>query len=108
MGQLGVRRSRTRLVLTWITEKVSRLKPDGQAGHSPLRLLVELESLQGGIDAKIVMWDALRSGIGDRVRGIDFDALITRAERQAYEVERRRLGVAPDALADPTLLAVAA
>ena len=69
--------------------------------------MIELESLQRGIDDKIVMWNALRSSVGDRVHGIDFDALITRAGRQADEVERRRLAIAPDALADPTALAIA-
>ena len=106
MGQLGVRRSRNRLALARITEKVSRLKPEGQiTGHSPLRPLVELESLQQGIDDKIAMWNALRSSVESRVHGVDFDALIARAERQADEVERRRLAVAPDALAYPAPLA---
>jgi hypothetical protein len=100
MGQLGVRRSRTRLTLAWITEKVGRLKPDGEiAGHSPLRPLVELESLQQGIEDTIAMWNALRSSVGERVHGVDFDAIIARAHRQADEVERRRPGIAHAALA---------
>ena len=65
-------------------------------------LVIPLASLERGIDDKIAMWTALRSSIGNRVHGVDFDALITRAELQATEVERRRLGVASDALAYPT------
>lgn len=96
MGQLGVRRKHVGAVLAGIADKTSRLK---LAGHSPLSSLVELESLHVRINGKLDMWNALRSSIGDRVDGIDFDELVGRAERQAEELERRRLDVAVGALA---------
>ena len=52
--------------------------------------MTELESLQRGIDDKIARWKVLRSSIGDRVHGIGFDAIITRAESQADEVKLSR------------------
>lgn len=88
MGRLGVRRRRARLVLARLAGKAGgRL-----TGHSPL---VELESLHRGVEGKLDMWKALRYS----VEGIDFDQLIRRAERQAEEIERRRLAVAATALA---------
>jgi hypothetical protein len=99
MDQLGVRRKRVGVILARIAEKLGRLKPDGQlTGYSPLSPLVELESLHLRIDGKIDMWNALRSSVGERVKGIDFDELVRRAERQAEELERRRLDVAANAL----------
>jgi hypothetical protein len=44
--------------------------------------------------------DALRSSFADRVGGIDFDELVRRTERQAEELERRRLAVADKVLTD--------
>jgi hypothetical protein len=96
MGQLGVRRKRVGVVLAGIAEKVGRPR---LAGYSPLSTLAELDSLDLRINGKLDLWTALRSGVGDRVDGIDFDELIGRAERQAEALERRRLDVAADALA---------
>jgi hypothetical protein len=95
MDQLGVRRKRVRVMFAWIAEKIGRLKLNG---YSPASALVELESLHVVINGKIDMWTALRSSVGNRADGIDFDELVHRAERQAEELERRRLEVAADAL----------
>lgn len=95
MGELGVRRKRVGVVLAGIAEKVGRLR---LTGSSPLSTLVELESLDLRINGKLDMWNALRSSVGDRVDGIDFDELIRRAERQAEALERDRLAVAAKAL----------
>ena len=99
MGELGVRRRRVGVVVAGIAEKVGRLR---LTGSSPLTTLVELESLDLRINRKLDMWNALRSSVGDRVDGIDFDELIRRAERQAEALERRRLAVATDALPSVT------
>jgi hypothetical protein len=56
--------------------------------------LLELESLHLRIDEKLDMWNALRSSID----GLDVDELIRRTERQAEELERRRLAAAATAL----------
>jgi hypothetical protein len=94
MGELGVRRKRVRLIGAWIAETVGRLKLNR---YSPLSALVELELLHGEID----MRNALRSSVGNRADGIDFDELVHRAERQAEELERRRVDVAANALSSP-------
>jgi hypothetical protein len=96
MGELGVRPTRVGVVLAGIAEKVGRLR---LAGSSPLSALAELESLDLRINGKLDMWNALRSSVADRVDGIDFDELIRRAERQAEELERRRLAAAAEVLA---------
>jgi hypothetical protein len=98
MDQLGVRRKRVGVSLAWIGEKLGRLKLNG---YSPLSALVELESLHVVINGKIDMWNALRSSVGNRADGIDFDELAHRAERQAEELERRRVDVAANALSSP-------
>jgi hypothetical protein len=97
MDELGVGRKRAGVVSARIAQKVRRLKV---TGSSPLSILAELESLDLRINDKLDMWSALRSSVGDRVDGIDFDGLIRRAEGQAEALERRRLAVAaegPDA-----------
>jgi hypothetical protein len=86
-----------------IAEKVGRLRLNR---YSPLSALVELESLHVVINGKIDMWDALQSSVGNRADGIDFDELVHRAERQAEELERRRVDVAANALSYPDRSAV--
>jgi hypothetical protein len=95
MGELGVRRKRVGLILAKFAETLGSGR---LTVSSPLSLLVELESLHQRINGKLDMWNALRSSLGDRVDGIDFDELIHRTERQAEELERRRLAVAAEAL----------
>jgi hypothetical protein len=65
MGRLGVRRSRPRLALAWISGRAARPT-------------VELESLRAGIDHKVAMWNAL-----------GYHSLAIRADRQADAVEGR-------------------
>jgi hypothetical protein len=89
MGELGVRRRRVGVVLARIA---------GLAGSSRQGTLADLESLDLQIKGKIDMWDALRSSVGDRVDGFDFDELMSRAEGQAEALEQRRLAVAASAL----------
>jgi hypothetical protein len=96
MGELGIRRKRVGGIWGGIADKAGRLR---LTGSSPLSALGELESLDLRINGKLDMWNALRSSVGDRVVGVDFDALIGRAERQAEALERRRLAAAADALA---------
>lgn len=89
--------------LTIASRSDSRHRPISAVGrlklnrYSPLSALVELELLHGEID----MRNALRSSVGNRADGIDFDELVHRAERQAEELERRRVDVAANALSSP-------
>jgi hypothetical protein len=79
----------------WLGEKVSRLKlrHDDNDG---LGLFEALEFLEIGIHGKSELWRALAAvGPTDpRLRGINFEHLANRAEKQRAEVESRRLQVA--------------
>ncbi|MGH7484740.1 MAG: hypothetical protein ACREMY_03920 [bacterium] len=99
VAQLGVRRNRLKAFGAWATEKLRRLKLNGQlAGYSPLSRLVELESLYLGITGKRELWRALQRTLGTDARGFDFEELDRRAERQAANLEVHRLEAARMAL----------
>jgi hypothetical protein len=105
MEELGVRADPVKAYGAWAAEKVGRLKLNGQlTGYSPLSRLVELEGLETGINGKRAMWAALEHVAEARVPGFDFADLRRRAERQAAEVEERRLEAAETALASSTKL----
>jgi hypothetical protein len=92
MGTLGVGTDRTKVVAARVFERVGRLKPNAQLrGYSPLSPLVELEVLALGIRGKLALWRALGAE--------QLGELAARAERQAADVEARRLEVARSALA---------
>jgi hypothetical protein len=101
MGALGVGTDRTKVIAARVFERVGRLKPNAQLlGYSPLSPLVELEVLGLGIRGKLALWRAL----GEIADTPPLDAqrlaeLAARAERQAADVEARRLEVARSALA---------
>jgi hypothetical protein len=95
MGDLGVRRKRFGVMRAGIADKAGRLNLNR---HAPMSTMVKLESVDRSIRSELDMWNALRSSVGDRVDGIDFDELILRAERQAEALKRRRLDLAADAL----------
>jgi hypothetical protein len=101
MAALGVRTDPLKIAAAKVAERVGRLKPNAQLrGYSPLSPLVELEVLRLGIHGKLAMWRALGEVAGtpplDAERLAD---LAARAERQAADVEARRLEVAREALA---------
>jgi hypothetical protein len=101
MGTLDVRVDRKKVVAGWTVEKAGRLKPNAQLrGYSPLSPLVELEMLKLGIQGKLAMWRALGEiGNGPPLDPERMAELAARAERQAADVEARRLVVAREALA---------
>jgi hypothetical protein len=89
--------SRIKGPLALVGERIGRLKPNGQLrGYSPLSRYIELEGLALGIEGKALLWANLRdlAGVGDRLEGIDLDALIERARRQRDELEGHRLEAA--------------
>jgi hypothetical protein len=88
MGELGVHRNRVGVVSARIAERVRHLRV---AGASPSNTLAELEALDARINGKLHMWNALRSTVGDRVDGIDFEKLIRDAEHQRGALEQRRV-----------------
>src|SRR4051794_8565704 len=94
--RLGFSRSPVKLAAAWATEKLGRLKLNGQVrGYSPLSRLVELEGLLIGIGGKANLWKTLdERGLSGQA-GIEFEQLIERAEKQLATVdELRRLAAA--------------
>ena len=101
MGELGAKPDRAKVAAGWTAEKVGRLKPNAQLrGYSPLSPLVELEILALGIHGKLALWRALGEVAGTPPLDAErLSELAARAERQAADVEARRLQVAREALA---------
>jgi hypothetical protein len=95
MGDLGVHRKHVGVAVARLAEKLAHMR---HRGSDPLNRLLELESLHLRIDEKLDLWNALRAGIGARIEGVDVDELIHRTERQAEELERRRLDAVATAL----------
>jgi hypothetical protein len=101
MAALGVRTDPVKVVAARVFERIGRLKPNAQLrGYSPLSPLVELEVLRLGIHGKLALWRALAE-IADAppLDSEHLSELAARAERQAADVEARRLEVARSALA---------
>lgn len=101
VGRLDVPRSLPKEVLAGVLEVVGRLKLNGRlVSRSPLSSLVELEGLSVGIEAKRLMWVALKE-VGadwDAVGSMDLDDLVRRAEEQRAVVEGHRRAAAAGAL----------
>jgi hypothetical protein len=95
MAALDVGEDRVKNALGWGTEKLGRLKPNGQlTGYSPLSRLVELEGLHVGIAGKLSGFQSLRTIFGEELDGRNLDGLISRAERQLEELAEFRLEAA--------------
>ncbi len=91
MRELGVPPSVMKLGFVRTAGWLGRLKLNGRLfKHSPLSRIVELETLVVGIRGKEALWAALRTA-GVRLQGVDLDALIESARRQANEVDEQRL-----------------
>lgn len=102
MSDLGVRPNPAKVAAGWATEKVARLKPNGQVrGYSPLSRVAELEGLVMGITGKLEGWRAL-AVVAESEPRLDrerIDRLAERAERQREGVEEHRAIAARDAFA---------
>jgi hypothetical protein len=98
MDELDVSRDAVKMAGAWISEKLARLKANGQlTGYSPLSRLIELEMLFLGVTGKRELWIALRELFGPRLRDFDFERLIERAESQRERLEEQRLAAAREA-----------
>jgi hypothetical protein len=91
----GAGSSKVKELTAWLAEKVGRLKL-GHGANNGLGLFEALEFLEIGIHGKLELWRALAAvgSANPRLRGVDFEHLASRAEKQREEVERRRLYVA--------------
>ena len=101
MRRLEVGKDRLKVAASWGAEKLGRLKLNGELlSYSPLSRLEELELILLGVEGKLALWRALRHRLGDdpRLRGVDLEGLIQRAQSQARRLERHRLRAAEDVL----------
>jgi hypothetical protein len=90
---VGAQPDRMKLGAAWVTEKVARLKLNGQIrGYSDLSRVLELEGLLLCVEGKRALWSSLKVVAEDDVRlaDFDFDALESRAARQREELELHR------------------
>ena len=93
--RLGGGSSKVKELTTWLGEKVSRLKL-GHRANKGLGLFEALEFLEIGIHGKLELWRAFAvvAPANQRLRGVDFEHLANRAEKQREEAESRRLHLA--------------
>ncbi len=88
----------------WVAEKASRLRLNRVAtGSEGLALLLSMEALSGGIEAKRCLWQALRevAGAEPTVARLDPANLVKRAEAQRDLLETYRRAIVPAAIAPP-------
>ena len=100
MRDLGVGVDRLKVLGGWGSEKLGRLKLNGRLlGYSPLSRVVELEVLSLAVQGKLALWRLLETMEEDLLASSDVHlaALIDRAQGQAAQLERTRLGAAADA-----------
>jgi len=101
MATLGASRNQVKVAAGWVSEKVGRLKLNGELRNpSPLSPVVELEGLSMGIEGKRLLWVTLADveSVAQRIGPERLQELIARAEKQHGEVERHRLEAARAAL----------
>jgi hypothetical protein len=97
MEQLGIRRDPWKPQVSWLLEKLGRLKLNGGIlAYTDLSRLEELEGLCLGVEGKACMWRALGHLSLTSVGGqsFDMDALEARARRQREQLEGHRLEAA--------------
>jgi hypothetical protein len=103
MERLGITANPLKQSVTWLTEKVSRLKLSGATARDrALGTFLALETLSLGVEGKLALWQAL-AAIGEdepALGSMDLQGLIRRAETQRVALERERLALAPEALRD--------
>jgi hypothetical protein len=88
MERLGVSPDPIKRSAVWALEKVARLKLNGRLlEYSPLSRVLELETLQTGIEGKRALWVALRQ-VAHADRRLDA-AELGRLERRAADQRKR-------------------
>jgi predicted dinucleotide-binding enzyme len=100
MASVGAQPQVSKVAGAWLAEKAGRLKLNGRiVRRSPLSPLVELEGIELGIQARLLLWRVLRATAArDAGAAAAFDALIARAEEQLAAVEPHRLTAGLEAL----------
>ncbi|MEU5055891.1 MULTISPECIES: hypothetical protein [unclassified Streptomyces] len=101
MSELAVPVKHYKIGAGWIGEKLARLMPHGSAlGRTRLNTLVELESLQLGVEGKACLWRGLAM-IPDLAEDLtrQLHSLLERADSQAATLENLRARAAEAAFA---------
>jgi hypothetical protein len=104
MASLGISVRAYKVGAAWIGEKAGRLKFNGRLlSRSPLSDLLELEILRLGAEGKAAGWRTLRAraDTDPRLDAGRLDELISRASRQAEEMEELRVRAASRVLVGP-------
>jgi hypothetical protein len=97
MARAGVEPKRSRKAGGVVAERLGRLKLNGRiVSYSPLSRFSELDTLCWGLQAKKRLWTNLRDLAG--IEGVDYDALITRAEVELELLEEHRQAAGREAL----------
>jgi hypothetical protein len=98
MDLIDAGQDRLKVAGGWITEKLGRLKLNGQLiGYSPLSRFIELEALSLGIEGKRLLWVTLLNTQPERFGADRLRELVARAERQRDGVELHRRQAAGEA-----------
>lgn len=100
MAELDVSISRYKSVLTWVGERLGRLKPNGRLlRRAPLSPVLELELMMLGVEGKAAGWRALRTTqLVDPAR---IDELLDRADQQSSTLEVLRVRAAGEVFGRP-------
>lgn len=98
MDAVGAARNPVKQAGAWLGEKLSRLKLD--ASETAMANLLSVETLCMGIQGKVYLWKSLRTVAPNHaaLSGMDFAALLERAQTQQDGLERHRLELARAAL----------
>ncbi|MCP3141096.1 hypothetical protein [Pyxidicoccus xibeiensis] len=103
MKTLEVKRDPLKTRMSWVGEKLGRLKLNGSLlRYSPLSRLVELEGLCVATEGRLSLWRTLArlSARDTRLAGFDFEALIARGEAQQQALQHLRGRASDVAFAD--------
>ncbi|HYW32341.1 MAG TPA: hypothetical protein VE869_12595 [Gemmatimonas sp.] len=103
MTRAGTSESSIRKTAGWFAERFAQAKMDADdSGDGAFRLLESTEVVALGILGKRGLWRALQTATDliPATRGMNFDALIARAEFQHERMDIIRLGAARAALGD--------
>ena len=91
MRRLQASPSRTKMLLSWVGEKVGRLKGNGRVfNRSPLSDVLDLEALIVGVRGKASGWEALRQAaeLDHRLEKSALQILADRAEDQLSRLQQ--------------------
>ena len=100
LRELSVAANPWKRALVLAGERVGRLKPNGRILEpSPMSLVLEIELLMAGIDAKRSLWRALRVSRAADIQSVDLDELVRRADAQRALLRELHPDAARDAFA---------